>query len=468
MSATAPSISTAAEPTRVIPRKAVVSWIIYDLANVIFSMGVTSLNFSLFVRSIVGSERADSLVGRISALSMGIMFCISPLLGAMTDRARRRMPFLMWATLICCAMTALIGRGPFALSMLAFVIANGGYQAGVQFYDSLLPEVTTEKNRGRINGIAIGIGYIGSYIAVGVSLLMESKTGGEFPFANYFLFIGVAFLALATPCFLFVRERINAHPRPIFTAEAVAESTRQTVQTLKSGHRFPGLLRFLIGRAFYTDAINTVILFMSLYTVNVAISTGLTKQDGEAKAKLVLMVAITAAILGGILWGFIVDRIGPKRTLNIVLTGWMLTFVGAASIGFLHLRIIWLFVVACAAGVCLGGTWASDRPLMLRLTPPDRVGEFYGLYGMVGRFSAVVGPLVWGATTWLIVERSGMPVLTGEAFAILSLLAMVIVAFAILRRVTDTPRDWKALGSQGPATGATLQPAGATGGPLLE
>ena len=78
-----------------------------------------------------------------------------------------------------------------------------------------------------------------------------------------------------------------------------------------------------------------------------------------------------------------------------------------------------------------------------------------------------VGPLIWGATTWIIVEKSGMPVLTGEAFAILSLLVMVIVAFAILRGVTDTPRDWKTLGSAS-ATGATLQPAGATSGPVLE
>ena len=106
---------------------------------------------------------------------MGIMFCLSPLLGAMTDRARKRMPFLVWATLICCACTALIARGPFMVSALLFVIANGGYQAGVQFYDSLLPEVTTEENRGRINGIAIGLGYTGSYIAVGAGLLMSSK-----------------------------------------------------------------------------------------------------------------------------------------------------------------------------------------------------------------------------------------------------------------------------------------------------
>lgn len=432
--------------SRAIPRRAVVSWILYDLANVIFSMGVISLYFSLFVRAEVGSERADSLLGRISALSMGIMFCLSPLLGAMTDRARKRMPFLVWATIICCACTALIARGPFMVSALLFVVANGGYQAGVQFYDSLLPEVTTEENRGRINGIAIGLGYLGSYVAVGAGLLMSSKSH-DFPFANYFLFIAVAFLALAIPCFLFVGETGNAEPRPIFTWTAIRESVAQTVATLKAGHRYPGLLRFLVGRAFYTDAINTVILFMSLYTVNVAISTGLTKADGEQQAQLVLMCAITAAIVGGVVWGFVVDRIGPKRALTLVLFGWIATFTTAAFVGFLSLHIGWLFAVACAAGVCLGGTWASDRPLMLRLTPPDRVGEFYGLYGMVGRFSAVTGPLIWGFITWLTVEQGHMPVVRGEAFAILSLLGMMLVAFAIVRPVSDAPRDWAALGA---------------------
>jgi MFS transporter, UMF1 family len=431
-------------PIRVIPKRAVLSWMLYDLANVVFSMGVISLYFSLYVRAEVGADRADSLLGGISALSMGIMFCLSPLLGAMTDRARKRMPFLVWATLICCACTALIARGPFEVSAVLFVVANGAYQAGVQFYDSLLPDVTTEENRGRINGMAIGFGYFGSYIAVGGGLLMSAHDR-TFPFPEYFLFVAFAFFVLALPCFVFVDEQINAAPRPIFTWGAVTESARQTIHTLKSGPKYPGLLRFLIGRAFYTDAINTVILFMSLYTVNVAIATGLTREDGQQKAQLVLMSAITAAIIGGILWGFVVDRVGSKRTLTIVLSGWIATFALAAVVGFLRLHIGWLFVVACAAGICLGGTWASDRPLMLRLTPPDRVGEFYGLYGMVGRFSAVTGPLLWGATTWLTVERGGMPVVQGEAFAILSLLAMMLVGFSILRRVSDEPRDWEAL-----------------------
>src|SRR5688572_11586250 len=150
--------SLAETQPHVIRRRAVASWVLYDLANTIFSMGVVSLYFSLYVRDQVGAERADGVYSVATAVSMALIFVISPLLGAMTDRARRRMPFLVWSTIICCTCTALLGRGPFALSLVLFVIANAVYQAGVQFYDALLPEVTTEENRGRVSGLGVGIG----------------------------------------------------------------------------------------------------------------------------------------------------------------------------------------------------------------------------------------------------------------------------------------------------------------------
>ena len=430
--------------TRTIPRRAVASWILYDVANVIFTMGVVSLKFPLFVRESVGAARADSVYGVITSVAMGIMFLLSPLLGAMTDRARRRMPFLIWATLICCACSALIARGPFMISVILFVIANGGYQAGVQFYDSMLPDVTTEENRGRVGGLAVGLGYLGSYIAIGMGVLIGTSDTA-YPFSKYFTLVAILFLLIALPCFFFVKERGNPNPRPIFTFSAVRESVSQTIRTLRSGQEYPGLLRFLIGRAFYTDAINTVVSFMSLYTVNVAVSTGLTQEQGHQKADIVLASAVTAAIFGGIIFGRVVDSVGPKRALTFVLFGWLATFALAACVGLFHLPIIALFVVAGLAGIFLGGTWAADRPLMLRLTPPDRVGEFYGLYGMVGRFSAVTGPAVWALTTYIVVERMGKAEITGEGFAVVSLLLMVVVSLLILRAVSDAPRDWEAL-----------------------
>jgi MFS transporter, UMF1 family len=422
-----------------ITKRAVAGWILYDLANTIFSMGVVSVYFSLYVRDAVGAQQADSVYGIITAVSMGIIFIISPLLGAMTDRAPRRMPFLVWSTLVCCGCTALFARGPFALSAVLFIVANGAYQAGVQFYDALLPEVTTEENRGRIGGIGVGIGYLGSYIAIAIGLLLVPV---DYP--RYFTLVAVTFLLFAVPCVLFVRERGNPHPRPVGGLRAFAESTRETVNTLRQGQRYPGLLRFLIGRVFYTDAVNTVIAFMSLYTTNVAMSTGLTAEAGRSRAEYVMLSAISFAVIGGVVWGWIVDRIGPKRTLDIVLVLWMMIFGLAAAIGFLRLPIACLYVVAALAGIGLGGTWSADRPYMLRLTPPDRVGEFYGLYGMVGRFSAITGPVLWAAITYVTVERGGAAELTGQAWAILSLLAMILASFVILRKVSDAKRDWKA------------------------
>lgn len=408
---------------------------LYDLANTIFSMGVLSLYFSLFIRSEVGSARADSIYGVISAVSMGLIFVLSPALGAMTDRARRRMPFLVGATLICVVSTALIGAGPFALTIGLFIIANAAYQAGVQFYDSLLPEVTHEGNRGRISGIGVGVGYLGSYIAVGAGFLIAPENHSAL-----FGLLAASFLLFALPCFFFVRERGNPSPRPVFSWQAIRDSSGETWRTMKSTQAFPGLTRFLVGRVFYTDAINTVIAYMGLYTVNVSLATGLSAEEGRTQAQLVLMSAITCSVLGGLVWGYAVDRFGPKRTLEVVLLLWMLVFALAATIGFFAWPIFWLYVVAGLAGIALGGIWSADRPYMLRLSPPERIGEFYGLYGMVGRFSAITGPLLWAAIVWMAVEQAGWTPLTGQATAIVSLLAMTVVGYVILRRVRDEKR----------------------------
>ena len=405
---------------------------LYDLANTIFSMGVVSLYFSLFIRSEVGSSRADGVYGVVSAVSMGLIFVLSPALGAMTDRARRRMPFLVGATLICVAATAFIGAGPFALSIGLFILANAAYQAGVQFYDSLLPEVTHSENRGRISGIGVGVGYLGSYIAVGAGFLIDPTHHSAL-----FGLLAAAFLAFALPCFFFVREQGNPSPRPVLSWDAIRTSAGETIRTMRSTRQFPGLARFLVGRVFYTDAINTVIAYMGLYTVNVSLATGLSAESGRAQAQLVLLSAISCAVLGGFAWGLAVDRFGPKRTLLAVLRLWIGVFALAAAIGAFVLPIVWLYVVAGLAGVALGGIWAADRPYMLRLSPPARIGEFYGLYGMVGRFSAITGPLLWAAIVYLAAERGGLPTLTGQALAICSLLVMTIVGYVILRPVRD-------------------------------
>jgi UMF1 family MFS transporter len=433
---TTAATATGAQPIRT---RAVVSWVLYDLANTIFSMGIVSLYFPTWVRAQVGADRADFVWGLIAALSMGLIFVASPLLGAMTDRAPKRMPFLVVSTLICVGFTALLGRGGFYITAFCFIVANVAYQAGLQFYDAMLPEVSHEGNRGKISGIGVGVGYLGSYIAVGLGL--KSVFGSS---SDTFLFtmMAVFFLLFAIPCFVFVTERGNPHPREVFTARMLREATGETVRTLRSSGDYPGLTRFLVGRVFYTDSINTVINIMVLYTINVAEHTGLTRGQGEETAKLIMMVAITFAVVGGFAWGWLVDRIGPKRTLNLVLYLWIGVFLLAAAVGMLGLPLLTLYAVASSAGVALGGIWAADRPYMLRLTPPARIGEFYGLYGMVGRFSAITGPLIWAGVTWVTINRYHLPPHVGQGIGVLVLLSLVLISYVILQPVSDAPRDW--------------------------
>jgi len=438
------AITAAAPREHVITRRAVISWMIYDLANTIFSMGVVSMFFSIYIRNAVGAQKADAEYGIITAVSMGIIFIISPLLGSMTDRARRRMPFLVWSTIVCVALTALLGRLPYAMTLLAFVVANAAYQAGLQFYDAMLPEVSTEENRGRISGFGVALGYLGSYLAVGLGLYFGS---GDLP--RLFWWIAVTFLVLSLPCFFFVHERGNPNPRPVFSWDSVIGSTRETIATFRNGSQYPGLIRFLVGRIFYTDAINTVISIMTLYSVNVAVASGQAEERAKNTASLVMMVAITFAVLGGFFWGWLVDRIGPKRTLNIVLHLWVLVFIGAAAMGIVGLPMWMFYIIASGAGVALGGVWSADRPLMLRLTPPDRIGEFYGLYGMVGRFSAITGPAIWAIVAKITIESGWMSPARGQGVGVITLMLLVLLSYWILRSVTDEQRDWAALKARG-------------------
>lgn len=399
------------------PKRAVAAWVLYDLANTLFSINVVSLYFPLWVVLDAGGRDGD--YGLANSLSMALVFVSAPFLGALSDQVPRRMPFLIVSTLACCAFTALLGTGGLALGLVYFVAANVFYQVGLIFYDALLPSVSTAANRGTIGGLGVGVGYVGSFIGVGMGWMLLRADPAAKPLV--FQLTAALFLLFAIPCFLWVRER----PRPAsapFGAAALRRAAGELRETLVRARRYPALTRFLLGRVFYADAANTLIAFMGIYATR---ETGFS----EEQTQVLLLVGIAAAVVGGLAWGPVVDRGGPKRTLNAVLALWGVLLALAAAIGYGLLPAGFFWLVAALSGMALAGTWTADRPFMLRLTPPERLGQFYGLYAMVGRFAAILGPLLWTA----IVDWLGW----GRPAAVLSLLVMVAIAAVILRPVSD-------------------------------
>ena len=198
----------------------------------------------------------------------------------------------------------------------------------------------------------------------------------------------------------------------------------QLISTLRNARGHSNLLRFIGARFLYVDSVNTLLVFMAVYVTKVI---GFT----DDQVRWLLIISTTFAIVGSFIYGRVVDRIGPKKTLIIVLLQWALVFIASAAT--FHQPVFW--VIGALAGIALGGTWTADRVFLTRLAPPERIGEFFGLYQLAGRFAAVIGPLVWGVTLWVLADWGSVRF----RIAILALLVPLVLGFIVLLGVKEKP-----------------------------
>jgi len=300
-------------------------------------------------------------------------------------------------------------------------VANFSYQAALIYYDSTLPVVSKPTSRGRVSGIGVAVGYIGTIVIALLILIMNSGSG---PLT--FFMAALLFALFAAPIFLVVKEPAGTGQR--FRVEDAIDSWSQLRTTLDHAREVPGLIRFLIARFFYTDPVNTVIVVMAVFAVK---AIGLT----EKEANLVLLGLTVAAVIASFGWGVLVERIGPKRTLQIVLASWCVGLVIAASV----LALPTFLIAGILLGSGLGGVWTSDRVFMLRLSPPDKIGEFFGLYGLAGKFSAVTGPVLYGVIVSFGLNNGWGS--TAYQAGILSFLVLMLIGYWLLRSVPDRGAD---------------------------
>ena len=393
------------------------AWAFYDFANTIFSFAIVSFAMSLWTIRFLGEGPGTFWFTAAVSVSVLLNAIVSPVLGAMSDRVGRRKPFLAIFTGICILGTVAIGLVDIRLGLIAFAIANFAYQAALIYYDALLPDVARPATRGRLSGIGVALGYCGTLL-VGILLLLGISTDadGESTPATFALVAGL-FLVFAAPLFLIVRDTPSA------SATHAARSFGQLAETIRHARQSPGLLRFIVARFFYTDPVNTAIVVMSAFAVN---AIGFT----EGQALQVLLVLTVVAVIASVGWGILADRWGPRRTLFAVLATWAIGLMVITAL----LAPIPFLLAGALLGAGLGGVGVVDRLMLLRLTPPDRVGEMFGLYGLVGKFSAVIGPLIYGiivATLLLSLGRGAYQV------AIASLFVLLLVGIWILRGVPE-------------------------------
>ena len=315
---------------------------------------------------------------------------------------------------------------------MLFIVANFAYQAALIYYDATLKSISTPASRGTLSGIGTAIGYCGT-IFVGLLIFLL-----DIPVVDRFRLTAVLFLLFAIPIFVFVKEPKREAETPLTVAD-VKDAFGQLRRSIADARAVPGLWRFLIGRFFYSDAVNTVIVVMSVVTVK---TLGLS----ETNATLVLLSLTLVAIVMSFVWGWLVDRQGPKRTFVMVLISWAVgLLLGGIAIGFGPAGLVPFLIAGAILGSGLGGVQVADRVLMVSLSPPAQLGEFFGLYGLVGKGSQVIGQLLYGALIFLLLDTLGNG---AYQVAVLSLLITMLIGLWLLWPVRD---DWAGSGEIGGA-----------------
>ena len=414
------------------------SWGLYDFANTIYSFAIVSFAMGPWAVRYLGEGPGTLAFTLAASISVLLNAIVSPPLGAMSDRTGGRKAYLLVFTVMCIVPTALIGLVGIWAGLVFFALANFGYQAALIYYDAILPDVARSETRGRLSGVGVALGYLGTIFAGLLYGLTEDANGDST--ALSFVLVGFLFALFAIPIFAIVRELPRSR-EPFRVTEALG-SWSQLARTVQHARGSPGLLRFIVGRFFYTDPINTAIAVMSLFAIN---AVGFKASE----ARYVLITLTVVAVLASFGWGWLVDRIGPRRTLLAVLVSWT---VGLLIIGLVVAKIPFL-IAGAILGSGLGGVAVTDRLLLIRLAPPALVGEMFGLYGLAGKLSAVIGPVLYGGIVFVLAPGLGT---VAYQVAILSLLVLMVIGYLIVRGV---PEGATRPGEGQLADEATLEPA---------
>lgn len=391
-----------------VKKREIFGWAMYDFANSAFATTILAVIFNHYFATVVaGGEKGVEILGfRLHgasfftfsvSLSMLISALLAPFLGAVADTSASKKRFLMlfcYMALLFTGLLYFVREGNYWRGAIFFIIANIGFAGGNVYYNAFLPEISNDQNIGRISGFGWALGYIGGGALLAINLVMLQYPGllgfpeGTFSVQDCFLSVSFWWFVFSLPTFLFLKERavrVPLAPGRSYLKEGY-NRLRHTFGRIQS---FRELTKFLIAYLIYNEGIETVIVMASIFGADV-----LKMETGEIILFFLMVQGI--AFLGSLVFGFLADAIGNKRTIMLSLVIWSLIIIWAFQLG-----IIWdpkteYWILGLFTGVVLGGSQAASRSLQGIFTPEANSAEFFAFYGVSGKFASILGPLIYG------------------------------------------------------------------------
>jgi MFS transporter, UMF1 family len=385
--------------------KPIIGWTMYDWAVSAFSTTVMAGFFPVFFKQYWshGSDAAvtTARLGAANSLAGLLIALIAPAIGAIADRGSAKKKFLCMFAYLGVLMTAslfLVQQGDWKVAIFCYTIATIGYAGGNIFYDSLLTTVAPKNRMDFISSLGFSIGYLGGGILFAINVWM-TLSPATFGLADVTEAVQYSFLSVAiwwglfsVPIFLFVEE--PPQTSKVSNLVIIRDGLKQLRKTFKEIRTLKPIFMFLIAYWLYIDGVDTIIVM----SINYGMSIGFQSTDLILALLLVQFIGFPAAIG----FGYLAGKIGTKRSIYIAISIYFMMSVLGAFIQ----STVEFYILAVFIGLVQGGLQALSRSFYAKIIPKEKSAEYFGFYNMIGKFAAIIGPVLIGGTA-LLARQAG-------------------------------------------------------------
>ena len=393
-------------------RRAIIAWCCYDGAIAAGHVVIDTFIFCVYFSRSVAATPEQGTTAWSHAVAVGglVVAVLSPVLGAIADRAGPRKPWIAVLTVIAViAMAVMYAVTPvpssMTLALVALTVAIISRELAMVFYNAMLPGLAPPGYIGRLSGWGWAAGYVGGLASLVLALYGLVKadpplfgligTAAQENVRAVAPLAAVWLAVFAVPLFLWTPDRRDTG---IGLRQAVREGLATLRRTAAEAGKYRDIAWFLVASAVYRDGLATMTGFGGLYAAT-------TYGMGFQEIVLFAMTLNLSAALGALAFAWVDDRVGAKPTIVAALSG-LLVF-GAAMLLVDDKAAFWW--LSLGVGTFAGPSQAAGRSLLARLAPPDMITEMFGLYSLSGKAAAFLGPLVLGVVTAAFnSQRAGM------------------------------------------------------------
>jgi MFS transporter, UMF1 family len=408
-----------------VKKREVFGWAMYDFANSGYTTVVITAVFAAYFVGGIAQKAEWATFAWTAALSVSyaIVMLTMPSLGAYADLHAAKKRLLVLTTVACVIATAALAfaaPGSVTLAILLIILSNTFYAYGESLTGAFLPELAKPEAFGKVSGWGWSFGYFGGMLALGISLayVLWSQSKG-IPADKFvpvtMLITAVIYGAAACVTFWLLKERATPNPKALQQSGFKA-SLAQLKTTFNQAKHYKDFMWFLACGVCYQGGVAVAITLAAIYAEQVI---GFKPQE----TMVLIFVLNIAAAVGAFGFGYFQDKVGHKIALGITLVGWIATCIIAAITttkgGFWY--------AAAIAGFCMGSSQSAGRAMAAMFAPPKQVGEFFGLWTFATRLASIIGPLSYGAITWMTGGNQRIAIMSTSVLFVAGLLLLIPV-----------------------------------------